>query len=47
MLLHHPLLRNLPLICEVPIPDLKSGQALIQAVKKLCTNNDEKIQKSV
>jgi len=36
VLLQHPFLRHLPLICEVPIPDLKSGQALIQSVKELC-----------
>ncbi|MCL2460986.1 MAG: deoxyribonuclease IV [Euryarchaeota archaeon] len=39
-LLHHPFLRNLPFICEVPIPDSKSGQALIHSVTELCMRKE-------
>lgn len=39
-LLNHPSFRNLPFICEVPIPDSKNGQALIQSVKELCARKE-------
>jgi deoxyribonuclease-4 len=34
-LLHHPLIRDIPLICEVPISDQMSGQELIRSVKDI------------
>jgi len=34
-LLHHPLIRALPLICEIPISDQKSGQELMCSVQDI------------
>ena len=38
-LLQHPLIRNLPFICEVPIPDQKNGQELMHSIKDLGRKN--------
>jgi deoxyribonuclease-4 len=37
-LLHHPLIQDLPLVCEVPISDQKSGQEVIRSVKDIGKN---------
>ena len=39
VLLHFPLIRNLPLVCEVPISDQKDGQELICSVKNIGKKN--------
>ena len=38
-ILHHPILRKLSHICEIPIPDVMSGQALIKSIKELDTKH--------